>query len=195
MREVYHVAAFQSYSKVKIMKLILTGICLFLLPTWVLAQTSVSELVPSHAAALQEFLSQNPDLEFLPETSMDKDTLKDMRKNFERRMMPYHRKGDFNHDGRQDFGIILIKEGGPVNINEGVDYPYKEEFEINIVVFNGQRKGGYKAVFRKKMEAPLVCFLYSTFDKKKELYFAVYATDAGFVMTPAGKGYIAEYVD
>lgn len=177
------------------MKSFLIILCLLLLPTCVLAQKSVSELAPTHAAALQEYLAQNPDLEFLPETSMDKETLKDMRKDFEPRLTPYYRKGDFNHDSIQDFGIVLIKEGGPVKTNDDLDEPYRDEYEMNVVVFNGQRRGGYKAVFRKKMEAPLVCFLYSSFEKKRKLYFAVYATDAGFVMTPAGKGYIAEYID
>jgi hypothetical protein len=174
------------------MKFILLVVFL-LLPVGVLGQKSVSALLPAHAAALQEYLTQNPELEFLSETALDKQMLRDMRKDFGPQMTPYYRKGDFNHDGLQDFALILVKEGPPKEV-EGLSEPYNYEYEMNIVVFNGQRRGGYKAVFRKKIDAPLPCFLYSTFnEKKKRLYFAIYQTDSHFVMTPAGKGYIAEY--
>ena len=91
-------------------KIALTFLCLLLLPLFVAAQKSVSELPPAHASALQEFLTKHPELQFLSEREMDKETLKDMRKNFGARLTPYYRTGDFNRDGIQDFAMILAKE-------------------------------------------------------------------------------------
>jgi hypothetical protein len=85
-----------------------------LLPFGGAAQKTTSQLLPAHASALQQFLSKHPDLEFLSESDYDQKTLKDIRKRFGARFMPYYRVGDFNHDGRQDFGQGYTAEGLPV---------------------------------------------------------------------------------
>lgn len=164
-----------------------------LLPPAAGAQKSVSQLPPAHAAALQEFLSTRPTLDFLPETSMDEDTLKDMRKNFGTQHAPYYRRGDFNHDGLQDFAMIVIDRNGRTTRNPELDGPYATEYELTVVIFNGQRRGGLRAAYSTKVDAPLVCSLFSSREKKSKLYFGVYATDGVIIFTPAGRGYIAEY--
>ncbi|MDQ2975558.1 MAG: hypothetical protein M3R69_09130 [Acidobacteriota bacterium] len=182
------------WKKNVMVKLTLTLLCLLLLPLSIAAQKSVSELPPAHASALQEFLSKHSELQFLSEREMDKETLKDMRKNFGARLTPYYRTGDFNRDGIQDFAMILAKEGPPSeDLGPDIAETHRYAHDITVVIFNGQKKGGFKASFEKNTTGPLVCFLYSTYEKKKRLYFAVYETDEHFIMSPAGRGYIVEY--
>jgi hypothetical protein len=167
---------------------------LLLLPHISVAQMSVSELPPAHASALQGFLTKHSELQFLSEREMDRETLKDMRKNFEARLTPYYRTSDFDRDGIQDFAMILAKEGPPSeDLGSDIAETHRYRHDITVVIFDGQRRGGYKAAFVKNTTAPLVCFLYVTHEKKKRLYFAVYETDEHIVMSPAGKGYIVEY--
>jgi hypothetical protein len=165
---------------------------LYLAPK-VSAQKSVSELSPAHASALQQFLTKHDGLEFLSETVTEQSILKDMRKNFGIHFRPFYRVGDFNRDGVQDFALILAKEGGPTGDNgPDISETHRYLYEVTIVIFNGVR-GSYKPVFVKTTKAPLVCFLNMTYEKKKRLTFGVYETDEGFILTPAGKGYIIEY--
>jgi hypothetical protein len=172
-------------------KIVITLLLLLLLPLDSAAQKSVSQLLLAHASALQQFLSGHPDLDFLSESGCDRDSLRDMRKHFGARFMPYYRVGDFNRDGRQDFALVLVKDVPPKE-DPGLADTHRFQYEVTVVVFNGLRGGGYKAVFVKNTTAPLVCFLAMSREKRPKLYFAIYETDAGFVMTPAGQGYIAE---
>jgi hypothetical protein len=158
------------------------------------AQKSVSQLRPAHASALQQFLSKHPNLDFLSETDCDREVLKDMRKHFGARFMPYYRVGDFNHDRRQDFALVLLKDVAPKE-ESGLADSHRFQYEVVIVVFNGTRTGRYEPIFVRNTTAPLVCFLAMSQEKRGKLYFGIYETDAGFVMSPAGRGYIAEGLD
>ena len=125
---------------------------------------------------------------------MDKQILNDMRKNFGPHLKPYYRTGDFNHDGVQDFAMILAKEGPPSeDLGPDLDETSRYRHDITVVIFNGQKSGRYNVAFVKNTKAPLVCFLYVTFEKRKRLYFAVYETDEHFIMAAAGNGYLIEY--
>jgi hypothetical protein len=155
------------------------------------AQKSASQLVPDHASALQQFLSKHADLELLSEGDYSREVLKEMRKQFGPRFMPYYRVGDFNHDGRQDFAVVLAKRT-PQKEDPNLADTHRFQHEITVVVFNGLRGGGYKAVFVKNTTAPLVCFLAVSEEKNGKLYFAVYETDTGFVISPKAQGYVAD---
>lgn len=158
------------------------------------AQKNVADLSPAHASAVQQFIRRQPQLEFLSERSMDPAILKDMRKNFGARLNPFYCVGDFNRDSIQDFAVILAKEGPPSeDLGPSLAETHRYRHEIAIVIFNGQKSGGYKVAFVKNTTAPLACFLYQTFEKRKRLYFAVYETDEHFIMAPAGHGYLVEY--
>jgi hypothetical protein len=174
---------------------LLTVLFLLFLTVDANAQKTLSELPPAHASALQQFLTKHDGLEFLSETVCDQAILKDMRKNFGTRFTPYYRTGDFNRDGVPDFAMILAKQGGPIG-DQGSDISetHRYLYDLTIVIFNG-RRGTYTPVFVKTTKAPLVSFLNLTFEKKRRLTFGVYETDDGFIMTPAGKGYIIEYGD
>ena len=172
-------------------KIIPAVLLLLLLPAGGAAQKSVSELLPAHASALQQFLSKHPDLEFISESDCDREALRGMREHFGARFMPFYRVGDFNHDGRRDFALVLAKDAPPKEETDLAE-SHRFQYELTVVVFNAVRGGGYKAVFVKNTTAPLVCFLAMSREKRSKLYFGVYETDDGFVMTPAGQGYIAE---
>jgi hypothetical protein len=158
------------------------------------AQRSLANLNPAHAASLEKFIRQRSHLTFLSEKEIDQQTLKDMRKNFGARLTPFYRVGDFNGDRLQDFAVILATVGAPPDDQgPGLAQTHRFRHQLSVVIFNGQKKGGYRVAFEKKITAPLVCFLYQTFEKRKKLYFAVYETDEHFIMTPAGTGYRVEY--
>jgi hypothetical protein len=124
---------------------------------------------------------------------MNKEILTDMRKNFDARLNPYYRVGDFNRDGIRDFAMILANEGAPKDLGSTLAETHRYHHEIAVVIFNGQQKGGFRVAFVKKTTAPLVSFLHETPGKRKRLYFAVYETDEHFFMSPAGNGYLVEY--
>jgi len=174
-------------------KIVISMVCLFSFPLAVAAQKSVSELVPAHASALQEFLTSHPKLDFMSENSIDPDYLKFMRETFGARLTPFYQKGDFNGDGKLDFALILAREGALENQGPEIAESHRYRYPITIVIFNGMKAGAYKAVFVKNLTAPRVCFLNTTGGKKKRLYFGVAETDESFGMTPAGKGYIVGY--
>ncbi len=171
----------------------LTVLTLFFLTLDASAQKAVADLPPAHASAIQQFLSKHDGLEFLSETALDQTILKDMRKSFGAHFNPFYRTGDFNKDGLADFAIILAKKGGPTgDQGSGIAETHRYLYDLTIVIFNG-RRGTYTPAFVKTTKAPLVSFLNVTSEKKKRLTFGVYETDDGFIMTPAGKGYIIEY--
>lgn len=170
----------------------LSLLCLLSLPVVVAGQKSVSELAPAHASALQEFLTSRPELKFLSEKSIDQNYLKHMRKDLGARLTPFYRKGDFNGDGKQDFALILAREGRPEDQGPDIAASHRYRHPMAIVIFNGITRRAYKPVFTKNITAPLVCFLNTTGGKKKRLSFGVYETDESFTMTPAGQGYRRE---
>ena len=58
----------------------LVGLIL-VLQTFAFSQREVASFQPSHAVALEEFLSKNKELNFLSEQSMERDELVGMRKD------------------------------------------------------------------------------------------------------------------
>lgn len=178
------------------MKLILYLLCVFISPVLCFAQKSVSDLQPKHAIVLEEFLSKNKNYGFLSEKAFDVETLKYLRKDFGAKITPYYKVGDFNNDKIVDFALVLSRKG-TITENEGSDEPYKYNQPLAIVIFNGTNKGDFKKAFIEDIAVPLICFFnLDSRDKKRPLYFGVYASDADtMIFTPVGKGYIIEYPD
>ena len=158
-----------------------------------LAQKSVSELPTAQSNALQEYLKNNPDLKFLSEKSYDQEYLKAMREGFGQSFTPFYRQGDLNSDGVPDFAVILKKNIPPIREPDLAE-THQLQYTVVVVVFNGAKDGTYKSVFSLAATVPLVCFLNIEGDKKKRLYFGVYETDDGFILTPTKNGYKAEYL-
>jgi hypothetical protein len=176
-------------------RLALVGLCLISShvcePKAAFGQKAVASLPRAHAVALQRFLATHPNWEFLSDENCDPDAVRFGRKEFGASFTPYYRQGDFNRDGRPDFAMVLV-EDTPPRVDPGRGESDRPDFNLVIVVFNGQRKGGYRPVFVKRTVAPLACFLGLTYEKKRRLDFGIFETCAGFIMTPVGDGYILE---
>lgn len=159
-----------------------------------LAQTRIADLKPAHAVALEQFLSKNKKYGFLSESTLDKDYLKEMRKVFTN-LRPYYNIGDYNHDGIQDFSLILSRKGKVKDNGEGMAETHRYEYPLAVVIFNGDRRGRYTKVFSEDIEAPLACFLKTERrGKRLGLYFGIFESDAGTRFFAAvGKGYIVKF--
>lgn len=115
---------------------------------------------------------------------MDKGDLQFFKESFGKKLHPFYLAGDFNQDGRKDFAAIVARGGPRAETGE----------PLRVVVWNGQRGGIYRVAFEKGVNAPLRCFLNLTSEKKRRVYFGVLENDGeGFILTPAGRGYVAEY--
>ena len=154
-------------------------------------QKTVADLQKSHAVALEEFLSANKTYGFMSENFINKDFgddyLPDMRKWFKKPLKPYYIVGDFNKDKITDFALILSRKVPPKKSEDGEYFIYS----LTVVIFNGNKKGGFAKAFSEDVEVPLNCFLNV---ENRQLYFGVFETDADtMIFTPVGKGYIIEY--
>jgi hypothetical protein len=154
-------------------------------------QKTVADLQPSHAIALEKFLSANKSFGFMSENFIDKNFgekyLADMRKYFKKPLKPYYIVGDFNKDKITDFALILTREIPPKKAEDGDYFIYS----LTVAIFNGSKKGTFTKAFSKNVEVPLNCFLNV---ESKQLYFGVFETDADtMIFTPVGKGYIIEF--
>ncbi len=179
------------------MKLLLLTFFIFALPALSFGQKTVADLKPAHAVALEQFLSKNKNYQFLSEKAFDDEYLKDLRKDFSTSTKPYYCVSDFNFDGVLDFALILSRKG-EAKAAEGTEgTPYDHNYPLAVVIFNGNKKGGFTKAFIEDVEAPLVCLIKTDgVGKKKQFFFAVYASDADTrIFTPVGKGYIIEYPD
>jgi len=177
------------------MKIFLSVFFISCLPFMCIAQERVADLELAHAIALEKILSENKDYQFLSEKSIQADYLKFMRQGLGESLTPYCKIADFNRDGVLDFALILSKKGKPKKDEAVTSEEHSYIYPLTIVIFNGSKNDGFKKAFIEDVEEPLVCFLNLTNEKKKRLYFGVYETDAGFIMTSVGKGYVVEYDD
>lgn len=174
------------------MKLYLSIILTVVLSCSVFGQKTVSELNPKHAIVLRDFLEANQPYSFLSEVLYDAEFLKEMRDKYGKRFMPYYKVGDFNHDGSLDFALFLKKEGKPTQ--EGNTEPFSYSYPMALVVFNGSKKGTFRKAFLKDEMNPYVMYLDWTIEKKRRLFYGMDGGLGGTMLTPIGKGYIAETV-
>src|SRR5262245_56770935 len=83
------------------------------------AQKSVTDLRPSHAAALERYMSANKKLTFLQEHNLSDEYLRSVHEWMGKTFMPNYAVGDFNRDKFTDFAVLVYREGEPQN-NEGI---------------------------------------------------------------------------
>ena len=114
-----------------------------------------------------------------------------MREQFGARFTPFYKVGDFNHDGREDFALVLVRDQA-ARVDPMLSESHRYRYKVRAVIFNGATRGVYRPAFERDYDAPLVCFLALSQETRSNLYFAIFETDDGFVMMPAGRGYIAE---
>lgn len=156
-------------------------------------QKTVADLDSKHATALADFLKTHKNYELLSENKYDPEYLKFMRESFGERLTPAYAVGDFNSDGSKDFAVIIIKTNARPVKNGLTDAPHNLDYKIALVVFNGDKKGGFRQALFEEMDAPLACFINLTDERKKRLYFGIAETDNGFTLKPRGSGYTADY--
>jgi len=109
-------------------------------------------------------------------------------------LKPYYLVADLNHDKIEDFALVLQRKGKRTVVNLDNAEGYQYAYPLAVIIFNGNRKGTFTRAFIEDFEESLVCYLDLDDEKKKRLYFLLYASDAGtMIFTPVDKGYIIEY--
>ncbi len=177
------------------MKLILSSLCIFILSAFCFGQRAVANLKPSHAIALEQFLSKNKEYQFLSSKVIDSEYMKFIRESFGKTFEPYYQVADFNHDKIADFAIILSRKGERKE-TDATSEEHKYDYPLAVVIFNGNKNGTFTKAFIEDVEAPLICFLNVEGTKKKTIYFGFFESDADTrIFTPVGTGYIIEYPD
>lgn len=152
-------------------------------------QKSVSNLAPTHATALERYMSANKGLIFRQEINLSDQYLKDVHKWMGKRFMPNYAVGDFNHDRIADFAVLLYRDGEPI-VNEGIkSEEHSKDYPLRLVVFNGTGKG-FRVAYTQDLSGPPAAFI--SFEKK--LHYGIFETDSDdFFLAPAGRGYIMEF--
>lgn len=151
---------------------------------------SLANLPEQQRIALQEYLRVHPDFRFIHETAFGKGALEWFRTEpyFGPTFHPYYRSGDFNHDGKVDFAVIVV--GRPTT---EVDYSVANsiEYHLRVLVFNGSSTG-YKLRLEEPVDAPLIAFIHVP-PEGGDLFFGVSESDAYcFILAPTGQGYTAK---
>lgn len=159
------------------------------------AQKRIDDLRPAHATALKAFLTTNSKFKFLPETAMDAEYLKGMRRGA-RNMTPYYSIGDFNRDGILDFAVLVSRAGKVRDNGAGMAETHRYDQPLAVVIFNGNRAGKYVRAAVEEVEAPFVSYLKTeTKARRARLYFGVFETDNVVSFVPSRTGYIVRSVE
>lgn len=154
------------------------------------AQKSVSELLPAHAAALQEYLAAHKNNGFRQEYVLDEEFLKAMRKYRSKGFKPNYITGDFNRDRIKDFAVLMTREGEPVKNDSGTE-THNPDYPLTLVIFNGLKKGGFRVAYNIDLMGPAAAFIDYY---QRSFFYGVFESDAyTFGLAPAGKGYIMEF--
>ena len=149
------------------------------------AQRSVSELDPSHAAALKTYLASHKNVSFRPESILDDEYLTSVRDQMGKTFKPNYAVGDFNKDRRKDFAVLLKRTGkrvssGATSVEHEWDYP------LRLVVFNNTARG-FAPVFTQDLMGPLPALI--SFNGGT-LNYGVWETDSdNFSLRPTRTGY------
>ncbi|MBU3676605.1 MAG: hypothetical protein FGM54_05410 [Chitinophagaceae bacterium] len=141
------------------------------------AQKSTTELPSTHRILLANFLAQNSNYSFIPETWMEQGLLKVARTEwgYGLNFKPYYKHADFNKDGIKDFAILLLNN----NIHN----------KCVVVIFNGQKNSGYKLSHVEDEDYDTSTIL--AYNDKK-LHIKILETESDGCFIPAGNRYIVE---
>jgi len=160
----------------------------------VFGQASIRDLDPSHAAALETFLSKNKQNSFRGESVVDDEYLKYMRESFGKKFRPNYVSADFNGDRVIDFAVLLQRAGKPTNQtpSESASKEHFPDYPLTLVVFNAMKGGKFRVAFTQNLAGPKAAFINLTTARRKRLYYGIFETDSDtFQLVPAGRGYTA----
>jgi len=157
-------------------------------------------MLPSHAAALETYLTANQDRTFRQEFVLDDEYLKDVRKWMGSLFKPNYATGDLNGDGIADFAVLVHREGKEewspdIDVEDRERNEHNPDFPLTLLIFNGQKGGRFRLAFSRDLMGPNAAFIaIETKKNRKTLYYGIFETDSDtFLMVPAGKGYIIEF--
>ena len=130
-----------------------------------------SHLKPEHAAALKMWLAEHKEWEPAQKSDYNQKFLKyaeadKTRKNYH----PYYTTGDFNQDGREDFGIGLTDA--------------KTRQKLAFAVFNAPFDSGKTAFFTDRTEKDDIIIF-----SGENLFLGPDYSDSGYILEPAGDEY------
>ena len=139
-----------------------------------------AHLKPEHRTVLRAWLKNRPWLRPAIEEvdSVFKDEPKLIRAGIGKDVNQYYSVGDFNHDGKEDFAVLLA------------DRRYLED-GFALAVFNGRlKKNQSPAYYEEKFDYISNSYLVFNDDGKKHLFLGVFESD-WYCMTllPRGRGY------
>jgi hypothetical protein len=175
------------------MKLILASFCVFILSVLCFGQRAVTDLKSLHATALEQFLSENKQYQFLSSKVIDAEYMNFIRETFGKTFEPYYQTADFNRDKIADFAVILSRKGKR-KASSATSAEHKYDYPLAVVIFNGNKNGTFRKAFVENIEAPHDCFLNVDGTGKKTVYFGVFESDADTrIFMSAGKGYVVKY--
>ncbi len=131
------------------------------------AQTGANDLAPQHSAVLKSWLTTQKGWRLALEKDYDRERLGDFKSA--EKAMPFYSANDFNGDKKEDFAVILIKNG-----------------KFAVAVFNAPFAVKKPAFYSTELEIGDVLY----FNKNtKGLLVGPYESDAGFALVPSGKTY------
>ena len=134
-------------------------------------QTAFAHLKPEHAVSLKTWMAQHKEWEPAQESDYKRELLEyakqdESRKNYH----PYRAVGDFNRDGKEDFGIGLVDS--------------KTRKKLAFAVFNAPLNGEKAAFFTDRVERDDIIIFNNGY-----LYIGPDYSDSGFSLEPRGNTY------
>ncbi len=157
----------------------------------VFGQATIRDLRPTHAAALETYLSKNKQNSFRSENIVDRDYVKYMRETYGKNFRPNYVAADLNGDRVVDFAVLLQRTGKPTGEapDENASSDHFPDYPLTLVVFNGVKGGRFRVAFSENLDGPKAAFINVTTARRKRLYYGVFETDNTFSLVPAGRGY------
>lgn len=129
---------------------------------------------PEHAAALKVWLSRNKLWKPARESDYNQEFLEYAKKDESRKNYhPYYTTGDFNKDGKEDFGVGLVDS--------------KTRKKLAFAVFNAPFADGKAAFFTDQTEKDDIIIF-----NNGSLYLGPDYSDSGYVLVPKGDKYEVE---
>ena len=156
-------------------------------------QASIRDLAPSHAAALEMYLSKNTKNSFRAQNIVDAKYLKYMRESFGTSFRPNYVAADLNGDRIADFAVLLNRAGAPTNqpTDESFSKEHFPDYPLTLVVFNGMRGGKFRVAFSQNLAGPKAAFINLT--SRRRIQYGVFETDSDtFTLSPVGRGYVVK---
>ncbi len=134
-------------------------------------ETAFAHLKPEHAAALKAWMAQHKGWEPAQEADYPPDLLEYAKADKTRQNYhPYRAIGDFNRDGREDFGVGLVQS--------------KNRKKLAFAVFNAPFNGGKAAFFTGQTQSDDIILYH-----EGNLYLGADYSDSGYVLEPDGNKY------